>query len=104
MSDRGMKKWAPYKSLVEQEKYLKKAHDDNEKIERPILSSDEMEEINEKLVNYSNEEVIITYWRDNKINNVTTLIKKIDADNKKIILPDRKSIYFHELINIEYSL
>ena len=56
MSDRGMKKWAPYKSLVEQEKYLKKAHDDNEKIERPILSSDEMEEINEKLVNYSNEE------------------------------------------------
>ena len=104
MSDRGMKKWAPYKSLVEQEKYLKKAHDDNEKIERPILSSDEMEEINEKLVNYSNEEVIITYWRDNKINSVTTLIKKIDADNKKIILPDRKSIYFHELINIEYSL
>ena len=103
MSDRGMKKWAPYKSLVEQEKYLKKAHDDNEKIERPILSSDEMEEINEKLVNYSNEEVIITYWRDNKINSVTTLIKKIDADNKKIILPDRKSIYFHELINIEYS-
>ena len=104
MSDRGMKKWAPYKSLVEQEKYLKKAHNDNEKIERPILSSDEMEEINEKLVNYSNEEVIITYWRDNKINSVTTLIKKIDADNKKIILPDRKSIYFHELINIEYSL
>ena len=104
MSDRGMKKWAPYKSLVEQEKYLKKAHDDNEKIERPILSSDEIEEINEKLVNYSNEEVIITYWRDNKINSVTTLIKKIDADNKKIILPDRKSIYFHELINIEYSL
>ena len=104
MSDRGMKKWAPYKSLVEQEKYLKKAHNDNEKIERPILSSDEMEEINEKLVNYSNEEVIITYWRDNKINSVTTLIKKIDANNKKIILPDRKSIYFHELINIEYSL
>ena len=104
MSDRGMKKWAPYKSLVEQEKYLKKAHNDNEKIERPILSSDEMEEINGKLVNYSNEEVIITYWRDNKINSVTTLIKKIDANNKKIILPDRKSIYFHELINIEYSL
>ena len=27
MSERGMKKWAPYKSLVEQEKYLKKAHE-----------------------------------------------------------------------------
>ena len=34
MSERGMKKWAPYKSLIEQEKYLKKAHQDNEVITR----------------------------------------------------------------------
>ena len=31
MSERGMKKWAPYKSLIEQEKYLKKASQKNEK-------------------------------------------------------------------------
>ena len=28
MSERGMKKWAPYKSLPEQEKYLKKLKED----------------------------------------------------------------------------
>ena len=47
MSERGMKKWAPYKSLIEQEKYLKKAHQDNEVIARPVISSDEAEEKNE---------------------------------------------------------
>ena len=68
MSDRGMKKWAPYKSLPEQEKYLKKLKEEQEKPVRPVMSSDEMEEINEILVNYAGEEVLITYWRNEKIN------------------------------------
>ena len=101
MSERGMKKWAPYKSLPEQEKYLKKLKEDQEKPVRPEISSDEMEEINEILVNYAGEEILITYWRNEKINRVSTIIKKIDADNKKIVLPDRKTIYFSELIKIE---
>ena len=101
MSERGMKKWAPYKSLIEQEKYLKKASDDNNKPVRPIISSDEAEEINEILVNYAGEELIITYWRNEKINSVSSIIKKIDPVNKKIVLPDRKTILFSELINLE---
>ena len=101
MSERGMKKWAPYKSLPEQEKYLKKLKEEQEKPVRPIMSSDEMEEINDILVNYACEELIITYWRNEKINSVSTTIKKIDVDNKKIVLSDRKTIYFAELIKIE---
>ena len=101
MSERGMKKWAPYKSLVEQEKYLKKAHEDNNKQVRPVMSSDEAEEINEILVNYQGEELVITYWRNEKINEVATTIKKIDPINKKIVLPDRKTISFSELIKLE---
>ena len=101
MSERGMKKWAPYKSLIEQEKYLKKASDDNNKPIRPTISSDEAEEINEILVNYAGEELVITYWRNEKINSVSSIIKKIDPVNKKIVLPDRKTILFSELINLE---
>ena len=101
MSESGMKKWAPYKSLPEQEKYLKKLKEDQEKPVRPIMSSNEMEEINDILVNYAGEELLITYWRNEKINSVSTIIKKIDVDNKKIVLPDRKTIYFAELIKIE---
>ena len=101
MSDRGMKKWAPYKSLPEQEKYLKKLKEDQEKQVRPEISYDEMEAINEILVNYAGEEIVIIYWRNEKINTVSTIIKKIDVDNKKIVLPDRKTIYFTELIKLE---
>ena len=101
MSERGMKKWAPYKSLPEQEKYLRKLKEDQEKVSRPIMSSDEAEEINEILVNYTGEEILITYWRNEKINTISSIFKKIDVDNKKIVLPDRKTIYFHELIKLE---
>ncbi len=101
MSERGMKKWAPYKSLVEQEKYLNKAHDDNQKIERPQMSSDEAESINEIMVNYQGEELIIAYWRNNKINTISSILKKIDPVNKKIILPERRTILFNELIKLE---
>ena len=96
-----MKKWAPYKSLTEQEKYLNKLHEDNEKVEKPRISSDEAEEINEILVNYHGEELLITYYRNGKINNVSSILKKIDAENKKIILPERKIIYFVELVRLE---
>ena len=101
MSERGMKKWAPYKSLNEQENYLNKLHKDNEKVEKPKLSSDAAEEINEILVNYHGEELIITFYRNERIQSINSTIKKIDTENKKIVLPDRKTIYFAELIGLE---
>ena len=101
MSERGMKKWAPYKSLNEQENYLNKLHKDNEKVEKPRISSDAAEEINEILVNYHGEELLITFFRNNRVQTISTVIKKIDAENKKIVLPDRKTIYFTELVGLE---
>ena len=101
MSERGMKKWAPYKSLIEQEKYLKKAHQDNNVVKKPTLSSDEAEYINEILVNYHGEELEITFWRNDKLNTMSTILVKIDAENKKIVLPNRRTIYFAELISLE---
>ena len=101
MSERGMKKWAPYKSLPEQEKYLKKLKEDQEKVMRPVMSIDEVEVINDILVNYAGEEIFVTYWRNDKLNGIFTTFQKIDADNKKIVLPNRKTIYFHELVRME---
>ena len=100
MSERGMKKWAPYKSLPEQEKYLRKLKEDQEKVSRPVMSSDEAEEINEILVNYAGEEILITYWRNEKINTISSILVKIDPENKKIVLSERRTIYFKELISL----
>ena len=101
MSERGMKKWAPYKSLNEQDKYLKRVSNDNKKTSKPQISSDEAEEINEILVNYQGEELVITYFRNDKINIINSTIKKIDPLNKKIVLPERKTISFNEIIKLE---
>ena len=40
MSDRGMKKWAPYKTLQEQWDTLDNLHSSNEKIEKPKISNE----------------------------------------------------------------
>ena len=101
MSERGMKKWAPYKSLNEQEDFLNKLHQKQAEVERPRISSDEAENINEILVNYHGEELLIEYWRNDKLNTVSSILSKIDTVNKKIVLPLRKTIYFAELIRIE---
>ena len=100
MSDRGIKKWAPYKSLNEQEDYLNKLHKEQNKEVRPKISNDEAEEINEILVNYRGEELVITYWRNDNSNTVSSILVKIDPVNKKIVLPERKTIHFNELVRI----
>ena len=101
MSERGMKKWAPYKSLNEQENFLNRLHEKQIKEERPRISSDEAENINEILVNYHEEELEITYWRNNKSYTVIAILSKIDPINKKIVTLERKTIYFNELIKVE---
>lgn len=101
MSDRGMKKWAPYKSLVEQYDSLDKTRFQKEIIPQPILTSDKEEEINEILVNYHNQIVLIKYYRKDRIQEIETKIKKIDVNEKKLVLINNTSIKLNELVDIK---
>ncbi len=101
MSDRGMKKWAPYKSLTEQWTTLDKLHDKDDFVEKPKLSSEEAEEINDKLVNYSGEEYTFYYYKRGKILKEKTTIKKIDVFNHKLILDNGVSISLKDLVGIK---
>lgn len=96
-----MKKWAPYKSLNEQEKYLNKVLKENSKEAKPKISSDEAEIINEILVNYRGQELSVSYWRNDKINIISTVLMKIDPIDKKIILSEKRTILFSEIITIK---
>ena len=100
MSDRGMKKWAPYKSLNEQWDVLDKMSEE-EYIEKPKISNEEAEEINEKLVNYSGEEYTFYYYKRGKILKEKTTIKKIDVFNHKLILDNGVSISLKDLVGIK---
>lgn len=100
MSDRGIKKWAPYKSLIEQDFSLKSHKENDEKIEKPKISADFAEEINEILVNYHGELLTIEYYSRGKILSIVDRIKKIDTYEKKLVLFSRKSIILSDVVSI----
>ena len=100
MSDRGIKKWAPYKTLSEQDFNMSKQKEKEEKIEKPTISADFAEEINEILVNYHGEELTINYYKNGKIIEVVDRIKKIDTFEKKLVLYSRKIIMLREIVSI----
>ena len=101
MSDRGMKKWAPYKSLNEQWETLDALHEKEERVERPTISNEVAEEINDKLVNYDGQEYEFYYYKNGRILKEKSTIKKIDAFNKKLILSNSITINIKDLIGIK---
>lgn len=103
MSDRGIKKWAPYKSLVEQGYSLKELSENRSKIEKPKISSEAAEEINLILSEYNGEDVIVGYYRRGEIFELNTAIKKIDAQEKRLILPDKSIIRFSEIVSLRFA-
>lgn len=102
MSDRGMKKYAPYSSLIEQSSCLEKMRYKKNKIEKPTISNEEAEKINFILTNYNNEDVVITYFYDGYIYLIETKIKRIDKYNRMLILNNGK-LPFSSIIKIEYK-
>mgnify|MGYP003299479455 CR=1 FL=1 len=103
MSDRGMKKWAPYKALVEQSDSLQSAREKKTVQEKPIISDDEAEQINRILVNYNGEKLLARYFRNNKIFEEEIIIKRIDIYEKKLVLTDRRSIKLDELFYLRFA-
>ena len=101
MSDRGMKKWAPYKTLNEQWSTLEELHKNEERGERPTISNEVAEEINDKLVNYNGEELEFYYYKNGRILKEKSTIKKIDAMERKIYLTNGVKILLKDLVGLK---
>ena len=101
MSDRGMKKWAPYKSLVEQDPALMEMRKNRTKIDRPKISSEEAEAINEILINYQGEVLIVSLYKNGEILEQEITIKRIDPYERKLILTNRKIINLHDVVGLK---
>lgn len=100
MSDRGMKKYAPFASLIEQAEFLQEMRYQKNKIDKPKISSERAEKINAILTNYHKEEVTITYYFDGYLHDIKNVIDKIDI-NKRIIKINGGIIPFNEIIDIK---
>jgi len=97
MKQRGMVKWQPFASLPEQAGYIQKVLYDIKKIDKPILSDDQLEELNWKLnaLSQTKEWVKITYFYDGYLYLVEGFICKIDFFKQSIIIEnDGKRDYF----------
>ena len=83
-SNRGMIKWAPFKSLNEQSQYLQKMRKDKARIEMPILLEDEQEEINRVLQGYKGGEIHAKYYRNGEILQIQGVIQYLDIFAKRL--------------------
>jgi len=101
MSDRGMKKWAPFSSLIEQATCLEEMKYQRNKIDKPILTDDQMEKINYVLQTYQKGQTVkIKFYNDGYLYFVETQIKRIDLENRQLILTNGK-LKFEKIIDID---
>ncbi len=101
MSDRGMKKWAPYKTLDTQWDKLDELHSSQDKVEKPKISNEMAEEINDILVNYHGQELEFYYYKNGRILKEKSTIRRIDAFSKQLILDNKIIIYLKDLVGIK---
>ena len=103
MNDRGMKKWMPYKSLNEQEKFINELNRSINKIEKPIVSIDKANDINNFLINYKNEVVCLKFYSDGYISKLIGRIKKIDPIYKTIKI-NNTLIKFSMIVDLNFYI
>ena len=104
MSDRGMKKWSPYSSLIEQATCLEQMKYQRNKIERPILTDDQKEKINYALQSYKKGQIIkIKFFHDGYLYEINTSIKRIDLENHVLVLENGK-LDFINIVDIDSGI
>ena len=98
-----MKKWAPFSSLIEQATCLEEMKYQRNKISKPILTDDQIEKINYVLQSYQKGKIVkIKFFHDGYLYIINTSIRKIDLDNKVLVLENGK-LSFSNIIDIETS-
>ena len=102
MSNRGMKKWAPYASLVEQSTILHEMFYEKGKKDKPSISSERAAKINQILSNYHGETLKISYYYDGYVYQLISPVKRVDIYNRKLIF-EEGNIAFSDIVNIDYE-
>lgn len=93
---RGMVKWTPFAAMPEQFAGIREIIKEKTKVERPTLTQDEQELIENMLLCslLSEEEILITYYEDGHLLTSYMTVVDIDPLNKSIICTDA---FYHQL-------
>ena len=101
MIDRGIIKWQPFDSCFSSQSIINEIVKEKEKIRMPILSDDQLEYIQDKIIDAYNlkTEVKLQYYYDGNIFEEKGKIQYINSKEKKICL-NKKFIYLKQILNI----
>lgn len=101
MIDRGIIKWQPFDSCYSSNNILKDIYKQKNKHIFPILSEDQLLELEEKILNayYLNEIISIRYFYNGSLHQINGKIKSINLQEKKIHI-NENNIYFKQIIQV----
>ncbi|HPG43626.1 MAG TPA: YolD-like family protein [Acholeplasmataceae bacterium] len=102
--DRGIIKWAPFDALVGYGAMIRELKLRLNKQEKPELSDDQYDELNQKLslAFHQDLEITLTYYDEGYIKNTWGKIKKIDRIHQFIILTPFERIKAFNIIDINF--
>jgi hypothetical protein len=100
MSDRGMKKWAPYASLIEQKGTISTMKNRREQFKKPLLSQEMANEINACLLIAKARDVIIEYFFEGNKYHLSGIVTKMNYDQKCLTIDDM-TISFKSILSIK---
>lgn len=100
--DRGMIKWQPFNSVINNKTLINSILKEKEKIRKPELSDEEIELLEDKIIvsYYTHSNLLITYYQDGYLLKTISKIIKIDQIYKKVYLDNHKILLFKQIIDI----
>lgn len=99
---RGMKKWLPFRSLKGQYEMIAKMKKERMQVERPILTEDEEEEVNEFLLHLRRgEKTKVTFYMDHELLTKEAVFHRIEKEDERICFYGF-SIPLRSLLKISY--
>jgi len=104
MSDRGMMKWNAFNALLAHGSNVKKMMLERKKIDKPILSSDQIDDLNIKMqiAIEENREIEVAFYNKGFVLLAEGVIKRVDLINRLLVLPDIR-IRLDDLLQIEFK-
>jgi len=100
-SDRGIIKWAPFNSTINNKELISGILKEKKKIKMPDLSEEQKRIIENKIINafYTGEDIKLEYFYNGMIFTLNERIKKIDSTYHKIYFKNQ-ILLFEQIVKI----
>ena len=97
-----MNKWMPFNAVCDGTSLVDEIIYEKSKIIKPVLSEDQLNIIQEKILDsFNSKELIkIKYYMNHRVYEVENTIKKIDNINRLIELKNGKKLAFSQILHI----